>query len=197
MSATRQRHMEATRAPRRRHVGAAVRGSPAVAGGERRRPNDRGWARWKEEVVGNLLEAAPLGYGHRNRVHGEPERRPTVRWCGRNEKEREKGNGEHLRARELTAVLGEESARPEEQRRRWNRARRGSAREEGDGGISLIQAIPASGIQRQGRAEHGGSDGGLRTARRGGKRRRRRITAAVGFRVPARYREREREREGR
>ena len=57
-----------TRAPRRCHAGAAGRGPPAVAGGELRRPSNRGWARWKEEVVGNLGVAAPPGNDQRSSV---------------------------------------------------------------------------------------------------------------------------------
>ena len=92
MSATRQRHMEATRAPRRRHVGAAVSGPPAVAGGERRRPNNRGWARWKEETEGNLMVVAPLiigrrsyggEYKRRRPEYGEDENDDSMRDCKR------------------------------------------------------------------------------------------------------------------
>ena len=66
MWATRQRHADATRAPRRVHLSAAGRGAPAVAGGDSGHPSRRGRVRWKAESKGDLMVAAPLIIGRRS-----------------------------------------------------------------------------------------------------------------------------------
>ena len=119
-AAARQRHAVSTRAPRRHHVGAVVSGLPAVAGGERRRPSKRGWARSREEAEGNQPTAAPLANGRRSKLHGEPERRrPRVNGGEANPRGRERKEG----TGRLTVMRGA----------RW-RGRRGR-RSDGGGGI--------------------------------------------------------------
>ena len=149
MRSTRQRHAAATRAPRgatsaprRRHVGAVVRGSPAVAGGERRRPDTRGWGRSREEAEGNKPVAAPLARGRRS-CSGEQATRRRLRVHG---------GAKNQRGRRRTGTTRRELSSP-----RLQRSSRGGQGNNGDGGIELDGA-------RTG--ERGGGDSGRSTPSR-------------------------------
>ena len=87
-----------TSVPRRRHAGAAARGSPAIAGGERRHPSNRDRLRSNEATKGNTIVAAPLAIGRRSDA-GEQARAAAASVSGEVvESEGEEMNGGHGKA---------------------------------------------------------------------------------------------------